>query len=146
MKLEKDINLLTPLLKQAVLEICPWYAGLLPGRGIVVGETQRTPQRQLMKFCQGRLPIEAVRILLDEPDAEDIKVTNCDGYNKKSKHNALPLSKGVDLWVMENGKIKWDEAYYKPFGFWVIQNYHGILRWGGEWGDGPHIEEITQEE
>lgn len=143
MKPIKDIALLTPLLQQVVAELPPWYAGLFPERRVVVGETQRPPQRQLMKFCQGRLPIEAVRILLDEPDAEDKRVTNCDGFNKLSNHNYSP-SKAVDLWVMVNGKIRWEEKFYKPFGLWVVQNYQGILRWGGEWEDWYHIEELGE--
>lgn len=39
-------------------------------------------------------------------------MTNCDGYIKKSKHNYLP-SRAVDIAIFVNGKLTWEENYYK---------------------------------
>ena len=140
--MDKDINHCVPILQQAWIDLRTWYAEMFPNLETVIGETQRLPTRSLMLFCQGRLPIEKVRALLDDDTLEDIIVSGKDGFNKISKHNVMPLSHAMDIWVKVNGKIVWDKKYYLPFGKFVQSKYKGILRAGVEWGDGPHIETI----
>lgn len=127
--MSKDINLLTPKLQQAWIDLRPWYAPIFPDCELIVGCTQRTPVEQLNLFCQGR----------NEPGEI---VTYLDGFVHKSKHNEMPLSKAMDIWTKINGVYVWDKKYVLPFGDFIKEKYNGILRWGGAWQDYYHIEEI----
>lgn len=130
--MSKDLTTCTPKLQTAYAELKKWYETLFPGRTLEIGAAQRTPVEQLRLFCQGRLL----------PDFPGERVTKLDGFVHPSKHNALPLSRAVDIWIKDaQHDYMWKDDAFKPFGLWVNANYKGILRWGGEWGDGTHIEE-----
>jgi len=73
-------------------------------------------------------------------------VTNCDGVNKKSKHNYFP-SKAFDFAVrLADGEITWDEHFYLDVGAHIkaVAKKLGIeIIWGGDFEkfkDYPHIE------
>jgi peptidoglycan L-alanyl-D-glutamate endopeptidase CwlK len=72
-------------------------------------------------------------------------VTNCDGYNKKSKHNFSP-SKACDIVVYVGGAITWDPKYYKIVASHILQCAKKLkinITWGGSWKnfpDYPHFQ------
>ena len=72
-------------------------------------------------------------------------VTNCDGINKKSKHNLFP-SLAFDFAVkLADGEITWDEHYYLNVGNHIKNTAKKLgieITWGGDWRykDYPHIE------
>ena len=131
--MNKDITTCTLTLQKFWPELKAWYEDKFPNRELVIGNDgcQRTPIKQLTLFCQGRLPTVPGDI-----------VAYKDGFVCKSKHNALPLSKAVDLWVKVNGKVVWEPEYYFPFSQFIQLNYKGVLRWGGVFKDFCHVEEI----
>ena len=129
--MSKDIDLLVPILRQAWAELKPWYENKFPNRVLKIGCTQRTPVEQLRLFIQGRLP--------ENPGK---KVTWKDGFNKASKHNVMPLSKAMDIWVMKDFEYVWDEKYFLPFVDFIKERYNKILQSGAPYGDYDHIEVI----
>ena len=139
--MNKDINMCVILLIDVWRDIKPWYENLFPNRVLEIGCTQRTPIEQLILFCQGRLPLTMVNLLADN-DVEDEIVTWKDGFIKKSKHNEIPLSKALDIWIKIDGEYVWDEKYFLPFGRFIQDKYPGIIRWGGDFNDCCHIEVV----
>ena len=137
----KNIDNAVPMLRMAWKEFKPWYENLFLGREVVLGSVQRTPVEQLINFCQGRLPIEHVRILAGKR-VEDKIITWKDGFIMKSKHNSMPLSEAIDIWIKINGEYTWDEKMFYPIGKFIQEKYKHILRWGGNFKDYCHIEMI----
>ena len=73
-------------------------------------------------------------------------ITNCDGYEKKSKHQVKADGFGYagDIAILVDGKATWEEKYYKEVaraGRVLMQKYN--VEWGGAWKkfkDLPHFE------
>lgn len=103
------------------------YEAEYPGRKVIATCVYRSPEEQRRLFAQGRF------------GNKGNIVTNCDGKDKKSKHNVFP-SRAVDCAILDGGKAVWDETYFYP-----LANYakkQGLL-WGGDWvkfQDIPHFE------
>ena len=74
------------------------------------------------------------------------RVTNCDGYNKKSNHqvHADGLGYAFDIAVIVNKKYNWNPKYYKEIGAVaseLMKKYK--VTWGGNWTsfkDYPHFQ------
>ena len=103
------------------------FAERNPGKTLLVTCTYRSPEYQQKLFKKGRFgnpgPI----------------VTQLDGKNKLSKHNAFP-SLALDVCVLFGGKAVWDEREY-----WDILPLceENNLVSGGKWSrfpDWPHIQ------
>ena len=87
----------------------------------------RTDVEQNKQYQKGRMP----------PDKKKI-VTNCDGYNKRSPHQAWIA---IDLVIIENNKLIWVSPKYKILGKkWMEMG----RRWGGKFkslkGDLGHFQ------
>lgn len=76
-------------------------------------------------------------------------VTNADGYNRKSNHQAKSdgLGHAVDITIIINGKAEWNDlTKYKEVGEHIckVAQEMGIsISWGGRWKkfkDYPHFE------
>ena len=84
-----------------------------------VGEGLRTKERQAKLFAEGKS-----------------KTLN-------SKHLT---GRAVDLWVLKDGKVTWDEVAYRNLATFVKQAAKELeinIRWGGDFKgffDGPHYE------
>ena len=94
----------------------------------------RTAEEQNHEYQKGRT------ILVDSNGNKQPKVSWCDGYNLKSKHQVKIDGYGyaVDIAVLEKEKTvaKWDYKYYKAIydvaeSKGLIDKY-GIV-WGGNW-------------
>lgn len=122
---ERALQELWPLLRDA-------YASKHPNRNLFLVHVDRSPVEQLRLFCQGRLPEHPGQV-----------VTYCDGYNKKSRHNATPLSQAIDVGVMDGGRVVWDEEYFHDIGAIIFAlGFSGEVEWGGDWRfkDWGHIQ------
>ena len=77
-----------------------------------------------------------------------IKVTNADGYIKKSNHQMKIDGYGyaIDFAVLDKAKIEWDtESKYEAVAKHLLEVGHKLgidLEWGGNWRfkDYPHIQ------
>lgn len=121
-----------PVLRDLWPKLRDWYAAKHPGRSLFLVFVDRSKAAQLRLFCQGRLP--------EKPG--DI-VTYCDGYNKPSRHNAMPLSEAIDVGVMVGGTVVWGDEYFKDIGNAIFElGYSGEVDWGGYWRfkDWGHIQ------
>lgn len=88
--------------------------------------TTRTVAEQQKLYAQGRTTPGAI-------------VTQIDGVRKKSNHNLSP-ARAIDVAVLIQGKITWNEASYAPLG--ELAKRYGLV-WGGSWvgfKDMPHLE------
>lgn len=93
----------------------------------------------LLLTCVYRSPQEQAKLYEIGRSKPGKIVTNCDGVIKKSNHNYFP-SRAIDVAVISNGKVIWDNDYYDPLGI-VCKKLN--LVWGGSWTgfkDRPHIE------
>ena len=107
-------------------------------------ETQvwRSPDAQFELFKKGRELRGEEWVIVDER----AKVTNCDGFKKKSRHNRFP-SEAIDVCVdRDPGPVKivdWSPSLYQVLG--QLAPKYGLV-WGGTfkgfgpWGDYPHLE------
>jgi hypothetical protein len=128
------------VLQAAYPKILEYYEAKNPGLTLNLSCVYRTPERQFDLYRQGR----SNHGTLDHPNwkvTEPTKiVTNCDGYDKVSKHNAYP-SKALDFFVVDKKtkKALWLKEFYKDIG--VIAKKLGLI-WGGDWAmdDYPHVE------
>jgi peptidoglycan L-alanyl-D-glutamate endopeptidase CwlK len=95
--------------------------------------TYRSPEKQNKLYQQGRtLPGDII--------------TNCDGIKSKSKHNYLPAL-AFDFFVIIDGKVTWDEQYYKAVGAHIKETAKILcikIKWPIELSKGrfdwPHIQ------
>ena len=77
-----------------------------------------------------------------------LKVTNADGYIKKSNHQMKVdgLGYAIDFAVLDKAKIDWDtESKYEAVARHILEVGHKLginLEWGGSWKfkDNPHIQ------
>ena len=77
-----------------------------------------------------------------------LKVTNADGYIKKSNHQMKIDGFGyaIDFAVLDKATIDWDtESKYKAVAKHILDTGHKLgiaLEWGGDWKfkDYPHIQ------
>jgi peptidoglycan L-alanyl-D-glutamate endopeptidase CwlK len=72
------------------------------------------------------------------------KVTNLDGYNRKSYHQS---GNAFDIYVIANGDVTWNAEFYKPVARHIksiAKNCFNVeLTWGGDWvnfKDYPHFQ------
>lgn len=72
------------------------------------------------------------------------KVTNKDGYNKKSRHQS---GEAFDIYAYVDGKATWSKKYYYSLAKHIKkvakENYGVNLTWGGDWvrfKDYPHFQ------
>lgn len=72
------------------------------------------------------------------------KVTNIDGYNRKSYHQT---GRAFDIYAVIEGKPTWDHKYYKPIADHLIkiakERFNVVLEWGGNFKsfvDLPHFQ------
>ena len=85
-----------------------------------VSHGHRTPQEQKTLFEKGRTKPGSI-------------VTYCDGYAKKSKHNASP-SLAVDIYAFVDGKASWEAEHLSYIAgiILTVAKFYGIpLVWGG---------------
>jgi len=128
--MSRDINKAVILLQEFFAKLKPSYERDNAGATLIITFSDRTPIEQLRLFCQGRLP-----------EFKGDIVTDKDGFINKSKHNALPLAKAIDVAVQVGKVAVWDKRYYANLGKYVSElGYTGKIRWGGAWGDTPHFE------
>jgi peptidoglycan L-alanyl-D-glutamate endopeptidase CwlK len=84
-----------------------------------------------------------------------------EGKSKTLNSRHIPgkdgLGKAVDLWVLKNGTVTWEQADYVRLSKFVLQAAKELgvaIRWGGDWDgdgnwkeekffDGPHFELLT---
>lgn len=77
-----------------------------------------------------------------------LKVTNADGYIKKSNHQMKVdgLGYAIDFAVLDKATIDWDtESKYEAVARHILETGHKLginLEWGGSWKfkDNPHIQ------
>lgn len=88
----------------------------------------RTAEEQNKLYQQGRT-------------TEGKKITNADGYKKKSKHQS---GNAVDLVCYRDGAITWNQKVFAEVMEHIMEiakkRYDITLTWGGKWGDSPHIQ------
>ena len=131
----RDFNHAHPELIERFKKVSREFEAMCPGKKLLVTCTYRAPEYQRKLFKKGRFGNEGPI------------VTNCDGFNTKSKHNHFP-SLALDVAVIVEGKALWSEALYYPLGPLCSKNG---LEWGGYWtsfSDFPHLQlkEKPQEE
>lgn len=118
--MSRDVTKAETVLQEVFKELKASYEGKYPGRNMFLTHVDRTPAEQLRLFCQGRLDLGH-------------RVTNCDGYNKLSRHNHIP-SQAIDVAVMDHGVIVWEDKYFEDIGNILFQlGYSGEVEWGGDW-------------
>lgn len=116
----RDFNHALPLLVERFKNLCKAFEELCPGKKLLCTCTFRSKEYQRKLFTQGRFgnpgPI----------------VTNCDGFNTPSRHNAFP-SEAIDFAIINVGKIAWpdtQEELYWPL--IKLAAVHGLV-YGGAW-------------
>ena len=96
------------------------------GHDLLLTCTSRSTDEQAKLYAQGRTTPGPV-------------VTQLDGTTKKSKHNLVP-ARALDVAVVVNGKVSWDESQYHPLK--ELAAKYGLVS-GGSWKtivDWPHLE------
>lgn len=121
------------------LQCIAFYALLISRMDFGISECRRTLERQSRLFAEGK--------------------SNCNGVDKKSKHQYLP-SLAMDLFPVVNGKADWSKEATSYLGGLVVAvadmlyhqgNVKNSVRWGGDWDrdgnlhdnrlpDRPHFE------
>ena len=162
MGIHRDINLLEPKLKKAVVDTFNALEYL--GIEALISETLRDDDVQIAYYAQGRKPLAEVNELRKKAglylltESENSKVvTHCDGINTKSNHqtrDASGLGYAIDIVpakVDSNGnKTFWWTApqdVWKSIG--EVAEANG-LDWcyggkGNHWGwDSPHYELLKE--
>lgn len=72
-----------------------------------------------------------------------------EGKSKTMNSRHIPgrdgLGKAVDLWVLIDGKVSWEQKYYVQLAKTVLAAAKELgiaIRWGGDWDmDGNHLDE-----
>lgn len=126
LKVSRDFKHAHPVLVERFKKIAEDYAKEFPGRCLIVTCTYRSLAEQKRLYAQGRA-------------APGNIVTNCDGVNKRSKHNVFP-TRAIDCAVSDGGKVIWGEEVYWPL--LPLARKYGLVS-GGEWSkfpDWPHLE------
>lgn len=103
---------------------------VLVGHPMKIIQGVRTVEEQTFLFAKGRT-------------TPGPKVTNCDGVEKKSRHQVASDGTGhaVDCAFVVDGKISWAEK--EPWRLYGELGKAMGLVWGGEWKslvDRPHLE------
>jgi len=102
--------------------------------------------RKLLVTCTYRNVPEQVRLWRQGRVTPGLRVTDCDGLVKKSRHNwypSLAVDVAVQLWTAEPTVVKpvitWNAVLYKPL-LWLAADVG--LTSGGAWRkpDWPHLE------
>lgn len=125
---EKKLQYLHPNLQiffRELIKISPYDFSITQG--------VRTAEEQNKLYQQGRTVPGKI-------------VTNCDGYKLKSNHQTKSdgLGHAGDIAILINGKVTWEEKYYKEIaniGRELMKKYN--IEWGGDWRnfkDLPHFE------
>ncbi len=106
-----------------------------------ITEGHRTTERQQELFAIGRELRDGKWVEVSR------RVTNCDGVEKKSKHQS---GEAVDLYAFVNGKASFDQAHLALVAGVVLSTAKDMgvdIRWGGTFGskdlkgwDYPHFE------
>lgn len=130
--MSKDITKAVPLLQEFWPVLQRWFAARYTNYSLTLTSIDRPPVEQLRLFCQGRLPENKGEI-----------VTYRDGFNVRSTHNALPLSKAFDVGILRGIEFDWTDATAL-----LLQpalhdtGYAGKIIWGGVWPkpDSYHFE------
>jgi peptidoglycan L-alanyl-D-glutamate endopeptidase CwlK len=73
-----------------------------------------------------------------------LKVTDCDGVKKRSKHNFFP-SRAVDVVCYIDNKVTWNRSVYKKLSEHILSvalKMNIPVKWGGSFKnfDGPHYQ------
>jgi len=115
-------------------------------RQLIVTHTYRSPEVQFELFKKGRELQGDIWVVIDAK----IKVTNCDGFKIRSRHNLYPsmaIDVAIDLDPGYGQKVTWAGREYEILG--PLAQKHG-LTWGGDWNmnglndekwrDLPHLE------
>ena len=96
------------------------------GNDLLITCTLRSTDEQAALYAKGRTKPGRI-------------VTHLDGTKSKSKHNLVP-ARALDVAVVVNGKVSWDEDEYKPLV--SLADKYGLVS-GGSWKsfrDWPHLE------
>ena len=145
----RDLAHAHPLLRERYLRLKDEFQR---ATGHCLFETQvyRSPEAQFELYKKGRefRGPEAQRtdpllwVIVDDRS----KVTNCDGFKRKSRHNRFP-SEAIDTCVDRDpgpGKVvDWKPELYKPLGELALKFglvWGGTFRGFGPHGDYPHLE------
>lgn len=121
----------------------------------------RSPEKQFEYFKVGRKKHDSERWIPTHPDKKGV-ITNCDGYQIKSKHNYNPsLAVDLKIYVLGKPSLTYDVAHLSLVAGVLIASATFLyeqgkiqhkLRWGGNWDkdgeilfdqefdDIPHVE------
>ena|SRR3989304_144257 len=111
---------------------------------LAIEAAKETPYEFIIT-CGMRTIAEQQKLFAQGRTTPGKKVTNCDGVNKKSKHNYAP-SKAFDFAIKINGEISWDIKYYIEMAEHfkaVASKYEIKIEAGADWikfKDYPHIQ------
>ena len=109
------------------------------GYTCLLHEFREQTGHDLLLTCTARSTDEQVKLYAQGRTTPGPIVTQLDGTTKKSKHNLVP-ARALDVAVIVNGKVSWDDSQYHPLV--ELSQKYGLVS-GGSWPhfkDWPHLE------